>query len=120
VPEDDIKLPRISVSPQLADQNRKLGQQLKGLGRKDAARAPTAQVEHRSKPKGESWTTDIAKQLKAENAIPEDATQDDLAGLIVQRMQEQAGADPSSRRPLTSGYIRSRLSSWKLWPVCRI
>jgi hypothetical protein len=78
---------------------------------------PPSKLEAKAKPrKGSAWASDIARQLRANGMIHEGTTQEELAEMIVQQMQEEAVADPSLR-PLGISYVRTRLPEWKLWPI---
>jgi hypothetical protein len=69
---------------------------------------------------GIDWARRVAKQMKADGAIPEGITQRGFAKMIEQRMQEEAAADPSLGNPLSADYIRSHLKEWGLWPLEKI
>jgi hypothetical protein len=78
---------------------------------------PPSKLEAKAKPrKGSAWASDIARQLRANGMIHERTTQEALAEMIVQQMQEEAAAD-SSLRPRGTSYVRTRLPEWKLWPT---
>jgi hypothetical protein len=69
-----------------------------------------------------SWIAAEARQLKHAGKIPAGIIKTEFAKMLVDQMGKAARAKrlPTQLRPVTSGYLKDKLSDWDLWPIDKI